>query len=322
MRLFLSASLLVLAQLVFVTPAVADGVCDSDDFQKACKKAQSYYQQHCSNPRSLDAYRPESDANTAWMEEVKVIDEIVAFWTEVAKKYPDCYSGHGGCRLSKYERDKCLGMPAQYKESFADFAKTIEGSVVDGWKRDIERLKKNPMDPFASKVFATAKGILAKMAEVASLPVLGADTKEIEKLQAWIDEEEAGWQHTRAKALAKVKCPKPTYRNKHLTKLLRNVMDAHSAAIKKPESTLVETVGQFGLAGKPRQEREAFKHEVHEDIPAFACVLQERDEQRTCRIFDLTFRRIKPDGGKWGDWAVYSTGGGGEMSCKNLKGIK
>lgn len=322
MKILLSVSLLAVVQLVGVKPAAADDVCESAAFQKQCKQAHDYYMKYCGSPRSLDAYTPESDANDAWIEDAKQIGEIVSVWKQVAEKYPTCYSGHGSCRLSKYERDTCIAMPATYKSAFEEYVSTIKGSVVDGWKRDIARAHKNPLDPFATRVFGSARKVINRMREVSSLAFLAVDPKEIDEIDGWLAKEEAQWQAERAKTLLKVKCPHPRYKNKRLTKLLYKVLVAQGEATKKPGSTLKETIGEFGLSGKARQKREAFKHVLHEDIPAFSCVLQERGDQRTCRIFDITFRRSKPDGGTWGPWGFYSTGGGGEMSCKNLKGIK
>jgi hypothetical protein len=175
------------------------------------------------------------------------------------------------------------------------------------------------MDPYARNVFETAKASIEDITTLSTVELINVDKKKVAALQAWMKTEEAHWAKAREKALAKVKCPKATNKNKKLTKKLRKVLTAHAETTKKKGSTLKETMHKFGLAGKATQKREAFKRVLHEDLPAFSCVEQVRGKDQTCRIFEITFRRSKPDGGRWGDWGFYSVGGGGEMLCSNLR---
>lgn len=80
-----------------------------------------------------------------------------------------------------------------------------------------------------------------------------------------------------------------------------------------------ETIEVFRPDEKPSQKYDYLRRVTHEFGPTIACVRQVKKEGDTCRIFNLTMHRYKPDGGSWSSWKYRSIGGGAKMLCKNIK---
>ncbi len=295
----------------------AEAACDTEPFVSQCEKAKAYEKEVCSQTGSLG--EAGSELNQRWHDIFRRAPEAKAYWAEFAPKYPQCHYSRFKCSFSEFDKKSCAEVEANFRKMWDNWFRLRCQLVMEGAKAAVAKLAKNPLDPFSVHAFEEAETALKEAHSFQDVAYLHIDAKQLDQWDAWIASEKAKWQQNRDKALAKVKCPRAKNRNAKMTKRMRKVLVAHLADTEVAGSTMKETVVRFGLSGKARRKREALRRITHEDLPGFACVRQEKDGQTTCRIFQMTFRRSKPDGGSFGPWAFYSIGGGGEMLCRNLK---
>jgi len=297
--------------------STSDAVCDAEPFVTECKKALAYAKDVCSVHGNAAGDKKPGELET-WLKRFGAVPEAKAHWAAFALKYPLCTKSKYTCSYNEFDRDACLTADVTYRTKWTEY-RTDLARKVELAKHDVGRLAKNPLDWGASPVFDMLGKHLEEASKFMVFAYLNADAKEIEGWTRWLAGEKTKWLSNREAALAKVRCPEPTNKDKALAAALRRVLDEHGKASRDPNAKMVETVGTFGLLGKAVQSHQALPPVTHEDQGGFGCVRQEKEGKTTCRVLTFTFRRSKPGGGKFGAWGFFSVGGGDEMSCKNLK---
>ena len=157
--------------------------------------------------------------------------------------------------------------------------------------------------------------ITAVLAVNAQLPAgVKADTSRLEAVRTAALAAKADIAAAGAKAIASARCPAGSAQDAALLARFRPLVEREF----KGGDGLRETVAAVHSDGKPYQTRDAVQRVTHEDAQIFVCVRQVKDDGTRCRSFEMTMRRTKPDGSKFGEWSRFSIGGDRLISCDHL----
>lgn len=307
----------------------AYGMCTSDAYKDACTSLRQYRNDVCEYGKS---YPQLAAVGGEGLEGVKkqasqLIERYAAYQKGKAEipaflaKYGKCANAprdyRPSCEFGDHEQKLCAAAEETFKARWLGYIDEFEQTSLATMDEELVKAKKAKSAPTMphNHFIHYPPTVLKEIQRINDATAwLGVKPARLTELAGKFATKQAEWDTALDALLAKVKCPVRGKKGK-----LLKVMEEHSRKTKDPSSTMVETVKAFATVGKVRTSREPLKGLTHEDQGGQTCVLQEKNGSQACRIFDVTFRRTKPDRGKWGPWDFYSVGGGQLMSCKNLK---
>lgn len=299
-------------------------MCGTEEYDRLCREIWKFESDVCDRARAVPDVDPTGRDSMVqhWIDVYQSYDRMMPKFADYMKKYGKCAQAPSeyrpACRREQYDYDRCAKAKQQFQDNWKAAVDDFESTslpLIDNEIAKLQSVKKAPtgtQNHWVGKWLAMVSGF---QRVAAAAPWLGDYGARLSRLEAEVKTRADAYNAAMDELLAQVKCP---VKKKGSGKFY-DILIEHGKATKEPGSTLVETVTRFEAKGKKRVTREALERLTHEDQPGALCVEQSRGDVVACRIFQVTFRRTKPDGGRWGEWAFYSIGGGDLMSCKNLR---
>lgn len=300
--------------------------CTADSYTRACFALKERRDKLCKRSMlvrfgSYEAAEQQAEADQ-WRAKLRSFKSLAPEYAAFKSKYRHCADARGvRCSLPANQSDPCAAATATYVKAWADYVDDFDKNRIAEMKRELAKVKRQRGATVTGWNKTMDRGVreIGHIAKInRELAWLGGDQGRIDRLGDQARKLHAEVEAIYRRRIANVRCPRPKVKG-GLTARLRRVMVDHLAGLEKRGTGMKETVVKFGLMGRARTKREPHERLTHEDIPASACVRQVKPDRTACRIFAVTLRRTKPDGGSWSAWRFFSIGGGELMACKNLR---
>jgi hypothetical protein len=296
--------------------------CSGDAYLAACKALNRKVSEVCPTNTQFKLSAGSEEERRAelgrWLARLAAFEKMPAELDEWKRQYGACEK-KAGCSNSN-AADACKRASDAYKTAWRGYEDFFTQVQVPQARRivDQEKAQKKPPTEPGNRLLdgylveaQLMRELAGKISWIGGRPqALDGHIAEIEVARKQVTE----LQESR---LSSASCPPATNPDKKLTGETRAALQ--KAWANREDKKFVETIKQFGLTGKTFQQRAPLDSNLQEFVNAVACVEQVYPDATNCRIMNVQFRRIKPDGGRWNDWEIFTTTGGELLACKNLK---
>lgn len=124
----------------------------------------------------------------------------------------------------------------------------------------------------------------------------------------------------RAARIARTHCPPQIrkYANARIKRGIRGAVYNMTRGFSK--TGYVKRVGKYSITSRPYKTYNRWKRLEYQSVAARVCMKNiYRKTRVNCRAYNLTMRRVRRSGGRWGRWRLYSVGSSYGINCKTYR---
>lgn len=302
------------------------GVCASESYAKACYAMRALRNNVCGTAHNQPRFSVATNAPLA--ESVGRLTKRYRAYAEGMKNMATFVANYGkcdqapprhrpNCTFPESQQQICSSAKGKFKANWAAYIDSFAKNDLPGMLKEIEKLERRRGAPTTMQNYHVDAPMLIveEMLRVnRAFPWIAVPERKLIAIQKRVQANHKKMRKTIERMIANVNCPVSGRSGKYF-----EITKRHLAATKNAGSTMKETIKRLGITGSAATSYNPFLRMTYQSLPGKMCVRQVRNGVEACRVFRMTFRRSKPNGGGWSPWRFYSIGGGGLMLCKKLR---
>lgn len=278
--------------------------CATPAWERACKQAKK--QIHvCKRPGAQKTLAIWAERASSLPAARRDVEQFASKWEQCLGRRPE------GCNVHEDDVRKCEQAPKDYARWWKKLVAAQKQRSEIVLRRAEQFRKKGDVTELGHRIRELEdelKDIAAYVSAAGKLAFLGATGDELDDVEREVKAERGRLNQTIAKRLSSARCPRSKFRKRGLERRLKAVAQKSGY---KP--------ARLSLEGPPRSSRTGPRERtLVQDVDAHVCQKPEKKSAERCRIIGITFRREKPDGGRWSQWHPMM-GQVEWMLCKNLR---